>query len=73
MVRLLPNNYNPTSNDIDIYLHSCLSQKQKHNNDDINTMIEATIREIRMKQDILHPSERYFLDTYESIWYCALE
>ncbi len=59
MVVLIENNENPTSRDIDEYLYNNINTGSEK--------IDATIREIYMKQNILHPSEQYFAIMYENI------
>jgi len=57
MVQLIPNNNNPTQNEIDVFI-------QHEQGDEL----KCTRREIECKQIVgalLHPSEEYFLEKFK--------
>ena len=58
MVQLIPENYNPTKKDIDVYVCEMVNA---NNHNTLNTVI----REIESKKVVgafMHPSEEYFVD-----------
>jgi hypothetical protein len=58
MVQLIPNNYNPTQNEIDAFIQHAVSN-------DRGSELKRIKREIECKRGVgalLHPAEEYFLE-----------
>jgi hypothetical protein len=62
-MRLIPENENPTRNDIDSYIHKILATSATSATSEAATALNDVVREIQSKRGVgasLHPAEAYF-------------